>query len=203
MTVDADFVLQESGELNGKLKITTDGYSSQTVRQKYFEDKEKYYLSSIDAGWQVNEMRYENEKELEKPFIESYDVTITTHADIAGNTIYINPFLALVEESNPFKAGTRTFPIEYDLPEDKMFVGKIAIPEGYTVLELPKNQVMMTQGAGIKCAFSFSQTGNLIHILTRLQVNRTLFGPDEYKDVKEFYALVIAKKAEQIVLRKK
>jgi hypothetical protein len=61
---------------------------------------------------------------------------------------------------------------------------------------------MLTHRSGIKYAFSFSQSGRQINILTRLQINRTLFDPEEYNDLKEFYALVIAKKAEQIVLRK-
>jgi hypothetical protein len=61
---------------------------------------------------------------------------------------------------------------------------------------------MLTHRSGIKYAFSFPQSGRQINILTRLQINRTLFDPEEYNDLKEFYALVIAKKAEQIVLRK-
>jgi hypothetical protein len=202
VTVDADFTLQNSGELNGQLRIMTDGYAGHAARQKYLSNTEEYYLSSINRIWQIKEMQFENEKEYDKPFIESYDLAIATHADVAGNIIYINPFLALVEESNPFKADKRTFPIEYELPEDKTFICKITIPEGFVVQELPKSKVMLTHRSGIKYAFSFTQSGRQIHILTRLQVNRTFFDAEEYNDLKEFHALVIAKKAEQIVLRK-
>jgi hypothetical protein len=202
VTVDADFTLQDSGELNGMLKITTDGYAGHIARKKYLANKEKYHVSSINGTWQINDMQFENEKEYDKPFIESYNLAIASHTNVAGDVIYINPFLALTEESNPFKADKRTFPIEYALPEDKTFLCKITIPEGFVVQELPKSKVMLTHRSGIKYAFSFSQSGRQINILTRLQINRTFFDPEEYNDLKEFYALVIAKKAEQIVLRK-
>jgi hypothetical protein len=36
-----------------------------------------------------------------------------------------------------------------------------------------------------------------------LQVNKSLFMQEEYPDLREFYSLVVAKQAEQIVLKKK
>jgi hypothetical protein len=61
-------------------------------------------------------MQFENEKEYDKPFIESYNLAIASHTNVAGDVIFINPFLALTEETNPFKAEKSTFPIEYEWP---------------------------------------------------------------------------------------
>ncbi len=202
VTAEADFTLQKSGELNGKLTIIRDGYAGYTSRQKYLTNKENYYQASLNGAWQLHEKHYENESDYEKPFNEFYNLTIDTHSNDAGDFIYINPFLALAEEFNPFKENLRKYPIEYELAEEKTFIGKITIPEGYTVHELPQSKVIATPDNGVKCVFNFSQSSRQIHVLTRFQVNRTFFPPEEFEALKEFYSRVAAKNAEQIVLRK-
>jgi len=88
------------------------------------------------------------------------------------------------------------------VPEEKTFVGKISIPPGYAIQEIPASKVIAIPGNGIRCVFNFSRVGDQVQILTRLQINRTYFNSEEFEGLREFYARVVAKKAEQIVLRK-
>jgi len=202
ITITADLVLQKSGILDGTLAIARDGYAAYTARQDYFKDKDKFYAASINNSWQINDKHVENEKEYEKSFNALYDLTIDTHAAVEGHIIYVNPFLALVEESNPFDGDVRQFPIEYDLLEDKTFICKITIPEGFSVKELPQSKVIATSGNGARYSFSFTQSGKQISVLTRLQVNQTYFDAEQFTSLREFYTRVIAKKAEQVVLER-
>ena len=80
---------------------------------------------------------------------------------------------------------------------------KITIPEGYTVDELPQSKVLMLPGNAGKYVYNVANTGNSITLLSNFQINKSLFLQTEYPNLREFYNQVIAKQAEQIVLKKK
>ena len=117
--------------------------------------------------------------------------------------MYINPFIALREASNPFVHDKRIYPVDFGIPGDRIFYCTFDVPDDYGVDDLPKSKVITTEDKGIKCAFSIFQTGNRIFITNSLQLRKTLFMEEEYSALKEFYARYVAKTAEQIVLRKK
>ena len=45
--------------------------------------------------------------------------------------------------------------------------------------------------------------GNVIQVMSKFNINKTMFLPEEYLALKRFYNQIIAKHAEQIVLKKK
>ena len=63
------------------------------------------------------------------------------------------------------------------------------------LLKLPDNAA--------KYAYSVTQNGNAIMLTSNLQINNSLFSQEEYPNLREFYNQVVAKQAEQIVLKKK
>jgi hypothetical protein len=77
------------------------------------------------------------------------------------------------------------------------------LPEGYAVEELPQNKVYTLPGNAGRFTYSVTQTGNAIQVLSNLQINRSLIVQDEYPNLREFYNQIVAKHAEQIVLKKK
>jgi hypothetical protein len=82
-------------------------------------------------------------------------------------------------------------------------MSKIKVPNGFGVDELPKGKVFMLPGNAARFTFNVTQTGDLINVVSVLQINKSLFTQDEYPDLREFYTQVVAKQAEQIVLKKK
>jgi hypothetical protein len=44
--------------------------------------------------------------------------------------------------------------------------------------------------------------GAEVTVVSRLQINKTLFMPEEYPALREFYSRVVAKMAEMVVLEK-
>jgi hypothetical protein len=47
------------------------------------------------------------------------------------------------------------------------------------------------------------QSGNMILLDSKLEINRTVFQPNEYDQLREFFSLVGAKLNEQIVFKKR
>jgi hypothetical protein len=61
----------------------------------------------------------------------------------------------------------------------------------------------MLPGNAAKYVFNVAQSGNSIVITSNMQINKNLFTQEEYPNLREFYTQVVAKQAEQIVLKKK
>ncbi len=79
---------------------------------------------------------------------------------------------------------------------------KIAIPEGYVVDEMPQSKVISLPQNGGRFLYNISQNNGVINLTCIFSVNRTLFTQTDYPLLREFYSQVVAKQAEQIVLKK-
>lgn len=82
-------------------------------------------------------------------------------------------------------------------------MSRISLPEGYSVDELPQPKVISLPNGAAKYTYNVSQLGNMLNVVSFLQINKSLFLQDEYPNLREFYNQLVAKQAEQIVLKKK
>ena len=103
---------------------------------------------------------------------------------------------------NPFKAENRTYPVDFAFPIKKTYVFKMTIPEGYIVEDLPEKGVITLPEKAAKYTYTATQAGDFINIISKLEINKSTFLPEEYPFLREFYDLAIEKQAEQIVLKK-
>lgn len=201
-SADATFALDPEGQLKGQLNVVRDGYEAFDQRAELKKQKDAYYKSVVEPEWEVISKKIENESTLDAPLKETYEVVISNHGTVAGDMIYVDPFVALRNDSNPFTVAERKFPIEYDVPIEETYLCKITIPDGYKVEQLPESKMVTLSGNGGRLMFNYAVNGNQIQVLSRLQLNRTLFGQNEYPVLREFYSMLVAKKQEQIVLKK-
>jgi Domain of Unknown Function with PDB structure (DUF3857)/Transglutaminase-like superfamily len=202
---NADLVLNADGELKGKLQADRSGYYARTNRKKYFSKGEGEYVKDLIGGrsWVVEKSEFTNVKEITEALKEVHDVSITDHVTSGGEVIYINPFVVLQEEKNPFMLEKREYPVDFGSPLEKLYICKIAIPEGYAVDEMPQTRLLKLPDNAARYTYSATQTGNAVFVTSNLQINNSLFTQDEYPNLREFYSQVVAKQAEQIVLKKK
>ncbi len=156
----------------------------------------------VKSSWLVESKKYENAENLNVPFQERYEVTISDHASVAGDLIYLNPYIYALDVKNPFTSDTRNYPVEFELPFEETLLCNIVLPAGYSVEELPESKVMSIPGNGARAIFNISATATQVQVMARVQINRTFFSADEYSVLKEFYARIFAKRGEQIVLKK-
>ena len=202
---NADLVLSPSSELRGKFSVDQSGYYAQLGRKKFFAKGEGEYVKEMinNRSWVVEKSEFKNAKEISEGFKELYDVVISDHATATDALIYINPFIDLQEKENPFKLEKREYPVDYGSPLEKLYMCKISIPDGYTVDELPKSIVLRLPENSARYVYNVSQNGNTISLTSNLQINNSLFTQEEYPHLREFYTQLVAKQAEQVVLKKK
>ena len=204
-TTSLDLVLADDGSLKGKIQFMRDGYDAHEMREELLTKGEAEYVKKNTANkpWQIEKTEFQDVKDMEKPAKEIHAVQIDDHVTVAGDVMYINPYVLPQVDDNPFKQEKRTYPIDYGTARENVFVVKFTIPDGYVVEELPKSKLLGLPGNAGRFMFNANVIGNSISITSNFQVSKTLFNQDEYPVLKEFYNQVIAKQSEQIVIKKK
>jgi len=80
---------------------------------------------------------------------------------------------------------------------------RITLSEGFEVDKLPKPKaISLPENAG-RYMYNITQTGRVLNIVSNFQINQSIFVPQEYLNLREFYNQVVAKQAGQIVLKVK
>lgn len=203
--VSANLVVSHNGVLKGSFKVDQSGYYARTSRKKYLASGEKDYVKEVfdEHRWQVDKSAFQNHKDVTQGFKEEYDVTLDDGGTEAIDVIYLDVVSLAREQENPFKSEKREYPVDFGSPYEKMYLARITIPEGYVADEIPKPKIILLPENSAKYSYSITQIGNTLNVTSQLQVNKSLFSQEEYVHLREFYAQMVAKQSEQIVLKKK
>jgi Domain of Unknown Function with PDB structure (DUF3857)/Transglutaminase-like superfamily len=203
-TMVADLALVEDDDLKGILKIDRTGYHSANARKSFVSKGQSDYVKEFvgSKSWDLSKSEFQNENDLQNPFKEVHELNVNEHLTVAGNTYYLSPFIMGKEESNPFKRETRNYPVDFGAPFDIVYIIKITLPTGFVVEEMPKSKVFALPNNAARYLFNVVQSGNSINITSNMSINKGVFTQEEYPNLREFYSQLVAKQAEQIVLKK-
>lgn len=200
-----DFKLTDAGEIEGTLKFDCNGYEALRKRRKYLVEGEEEYLKDFigSHAWSVKSSEIQNAKDIHTNFVGVHNLVINENLVSAGEMIYLDPFLYSSYKENPFKSEKREYPVDFGSPLEQTILFKITIPEGYVIDELPTSKVISMPENAARYTYSMSQNGNQISLTSMFHINKSLFTQVEYPYLREFYNQIVAKQAEQIVLKKK
>lgn len=202
--INADLKIGDEGEFRGTVKFSRDGYDAMAMRKKYFAVGKEKYMSTLqkDFPWEFEESEFEDVDKLEKPAKEKHSIVVRNSNVATGEIIYVNPFISSQIMKNPFTAETREYPVDFGKNVEELYMVKIEIPEGYVLDEMPKSRVIQLPENKARYLYNITKSGNAIHLTSSLSINRPSFDQNEYVLLKEFYSVVVAKQAEQLVLKK-
>lgn len=85
---------------------------------------------------------------------------------------------------------------------EEQYTFSLNLPEGYSVEELPESVRVVLPNQGAAFTFQTRVAGPMLQVVSTLQINQTIFSPEAYPQLREFFDLVVSKHAEQIVLSK-
>lgn len=204
--ISAVIELDDTGVIKSKLEVSREGYDANKMRKAYLAKGQETYVKEFVGSkeWKLQTTNFENIAEAALPAKEIYEMEVSDHASMAGDNIYLSPFLTAQMEMNPYKAESRVYPVDYGSMVEQIYFCRIKLPEGYTVEETPTSKVLTLPGNAARYIYNISAAqGDWITITSSFQINRNIFLQDEYPNLREFYNQVVAKQAEQIVLKKK
>lgn len=201
----AEMKIDEEGEMKGKFTKSYAGYSAWSARKSFKKEGQEKFLEEIKkakTNWTVSKAEYHNTDEISQPMEARYDVEMTDFVTKAGNMMYLKPMLSEGHTENPFKDTERTYPIDFAMPIDETFMASYEIPAGYAVIEKPQNVSFALPENGGKFTHVVNVHESKITVTSRLNFRKTMYTPEEYLSLKEFYDQIVKKQNEQIVLKK-
>jgi hypothetical protein len=193
------------GNWTGNFSQVSGYYESLHIRNKIKEEGQEAFFKGIKKA-------YGMDVEIKNPVLDSlnfFEDPINMHYTFNANLgnediVYLNPMFGEGYRENPFKAAQRSYPVEMPYTMDEIYNMSLFVPDGYEVDELPKQIALKLNEAGDGYfEYLISQSGNIVSMRSRIKLQRAYFAPDEYDTMREFFALIVNKHSEQIVLKKK
>lgn len=181
-------------------------YESREARKKIKLEGDESFLKQLRAQFNndvsIGDLRYDSLHNEDVPLTVYYAIkSVNEDADI----LYVNPVMGERFKQNPLKSAARLYPVEMPYRINDTYNLTLQVPEGYVIDELPKSVTLKLEQNGDKVMFEYkiSASVNYITMRYRLVIDETMFFPQEYNGIREFFAKVVAKLDEQIVLKKK
>lgn len=203
--VTAIFISDDKGKWTGNMNQTLGYFESCDIRDRVKEKGEDDLFKGIEKnlGSEVKILTHsiDSLNNFDDPVELHYDLEIPRHNE---DVLYINPLFGEGYKKNPFKSAERFYPVEMPFTSDETVILTMDVPEGYVVDELPKQVVAKLDEQGSAYfEYRISQSENTISLRMRIKISRTLYMPDEYEALRQFFNLIVNKQNEQIVLKKK
>jgi transglutaminase-like putative cysteine protease len=192
-------------KLNGVLTNKKTGYAALESKANYESDGEAKYIEAVkkdNPGWNILKYSFEKNPGKALQFNEKYEFETDENIINSGENIYFDPVISSAFDDNPFKNESRKFPVDFGEPVKRQYIITISLPSGYTVEEIPKSLQYLMPDKSASFKYIAQQNDSTIQVLTSLVINKGIYLPDEYKDLREFFGMVIQKNKEQIVLKK-
>lgn len=201
---EAELHVDEEGEITYTVKRVLEGYPAFTNRASYLNNGEEEYVKEFLAGrpWTITKKQFENTDNISEPFREIYQIEADDQVTAAGDVLYISPVLLHREADNPFKLEQREYPVDFGNPFEKVLTFKLKVPAGYQVDEIPASKMFVLPGNTARYLFSSNVNGDIVTVTSMLTINKAIYTQLEYPNLREFYNQVVAKQAEQIILKK-
>jgi Domain of Unknown Function with PDB structure (DUF3857) len=200
-----DLVLNDKGIIEGKLRRQFTNYNALIFRNKNIATKKETYLENLENknnAIEINEYVRDNESDLSKPIVETFDFKDTKDAEIINDKIYFSPLLFLATKENPFKQEVREYPVDFGFPFEDKFNISIEIPEGYTVESMPVAMNIASEDKTLGFKYLIANEGNKIQVAISSLVNTAIVPADFYEGIKNFFKQIVDKENEKIILKK-
>jgi Domain of Unknown Function with PDB structure (DUF3857) len=202
-----DLKLSETGDLEGKLRVTYVGLDAmyhrveernadEVARKKFLEDLVK---SQIAAAADVELTNKPDWTSTETPLVAEFDVKIPGWASNAGRRVMIPAAIFTASEKGLFDHANRVHPIYFEFPNEKVDDVTVELPLGWRVDSVPpaKDQ----NGHVILYNLKVEKSPSGVRLTRKLTVDFLLLEQKYYPALRSFFQAVRTGDGEQIMLQ--
>ncbi len=195
------FLLSKEGDLSGRFVKTSKGYEAVVERNNQSRKGATSLLKKEYQGIRIDSITTFNlDVNLSGAFKRNFYCFIPQAIENVDNKMEIHPLW-----HTNFEAYLLTAPslhsVDFAYPVSDLHVFNLAIPEGASVEKIPKDETLELADKGAVYQFTAVQSGDIIQLTIRLQIDRLHFDASEYTKMKEFFERIVAKQAEKVVLK--
>lgn len=200
--MSANLVMDSVGNAMGTILASKTGYYANSARKQIWKSKEGYVLDTeTKFGMEFNNSKFTGLDTIAEPFKEEHEVILENEVS-GASLIYFNPILHGKFDKNPFKLEDRKYPVEFGYPFDELFYLNLQLPTNYEIDEMPGSKIILLPNNAGKFSYKVSTSGRNLIVVNQLTINKPIFSYDEYAALKEFFSTIVAKQAEQVVLKR-
>ncbi len=203
----AMMTMDEQGGIDGRFQVRMAGYGALNNRIRLanqVDTETEFVLNHLLSDFpdaEIIEHEIRNVDERNSPLESSVQVRKEDYAMVAGDMMYINPFLLNTWTENPFTLQNRSFPAQFNYGIDHQYTLNLTLPEGYVVEELPESSVIaLTEYTAYQQVIQ--PMGNVVQVVTNLKVDDLEIAPEFYEHLQEFFRQIVSMQSSQIVLKK-
>ncbi|HPE84398.1 MAG TPA: DUF3858 domain-containing protein, partial [Aequorivita sp.] len=183
----------ESGLFSGKVNEVSTGYISVDKRKENNDFRKEDIIKrkqSKNESLDITNLVIENEKDLEQPYKESYNISL--HEQPVGDKLFLYPFLMQTYFSeNPFTAEKRLYPIDFGFPIQNNYLVSIDMKDQYEVVKVPANKLLKLPENDGELSVVYDVSGSKVNIRLSIKINTQIFAPEAYKSLQEFFTELI------------
>jgi hypothetical protein len=198
--------VDKEGVIKGRGLVMSYDYSRINRLRSYHRDKTKFteeYLVKGIPGLAVDSLEFENMDNDSLGFNQKFLFTLPSTNTGEYRLLTLNLFSGF--EKNPFISNNRFTNIDYGCLQHVVINESIKIPDEWQPETLPRDikLIMPDTSISILRMVSYNKEEKVLQARYTIQTNRSVFTPDEYEYLKEFYKKMTDILNEQVVLRKK
>jgi hypothetical protein len=206
-TYSLDLTLQDNGKLKGTVSHFSMSYEAFLKRKaiKKYNTVDDYVDNVAGHLHKVKIIKSHvvNIDSLDVPVEETYDVEIDLSNSIDKDKFILSPYIFDKLTVNPFKLPERNYPVDMGMPSDNRFILHIHVPSQYVVENNIHNQNLALPGGDGRFLISFTNEDNNITFSSELAFGKSIYQPDEYSALKDFFNKVIIAEKTEMVFNKK
>ena len=179
--------IHENDKISSQGVVYLSKYEAYRMRKQLNENENYLREMYSNQNLEIDNVKTYNRKKFNEKLKFTFEAKF--NPTIIGETIYIQPFLNFVDQSNPLKQEKRDYPVDMIYPVRHVLSAQIKIPEGYQLKKQPDefaidNELlqMSKQVKGYK---------HVISVTCQYQFKKTVFQPDEYPKLKTSYQQLV------------
>ena len=200
-----NFKFNEDLSLAGKSVNVYSGLEAKSYRDNFSPLNIEEYIKILEkdkGNIVISDLKKQNEELIGEEIKEAFSFELKNAVDRINEKIYFQPLLFTALKENPFKSSKREHPIFFNFPKIESNTINILIPNGYEVEFLPEPKILNFKDGALIYKYLPSQNGNFLRIESQFDMTQTVFTPQDYQNLKEFYSMMLEKQSETIVLKK-
>lgn len=195
--VSYDFTgdLDEEGNLKGQLTIMRNGYAATNKREeiKDFNSIEEYKESVEESStnYKILEHEIQNLDDNTQLLTEIQTIDFKKFASKNAKDFKFIPFISGRTTKNPFNLDERSYPVDLGSNIEESFVLNIKLPSSYKISNKPKNMSLSLPNRDARYIYIIRENEGVLSVQISCTLNKPLFMPEEYLDLKEFFSQII------------
>jgi len=178
-------------------------YESLETRNDIAKEKQADYAKDLFKGYpqeiEASGLTIDSLQSYDDPIAINYNLKLKFGDD---DIVYFNPLFDEQLKKNPFESAERLYPVERPYVKNTVFTLNMEVPKGYKVDELPKSaKVKLNDDEGM-FEYMISNKEDNIQMRCKVSLKKATYNPEDYTTLRDFYAFIVKKEAEQIVFKK-